>query len=498
MAKKEQPIVFIQEQESWLHIEDLIRNTVVHIFAQTVQFNWLEPYKTDVEYEKRGTGFFVNNQGDIVTTAHVVDEAKRVWIQIPFLGWQTINVDVVSFCPDRDIALLRIVKEERERIFEQVKNIPFLALGDSDTVRHTDKVLVMGYPLGQYHLKSTTGIVSGREFINGMTFLQITAPVNPGNSGGPVLNVYGQVIGIAIASVIEAANVGYAIPINELSLVLEDLNKSSFLRKHMLGVRFNIANEDVARYLSNPVPAGAYINTVFKDSLAERVGLQPGDMLYTCNGYPVDGYVEVQVPWSKEKITFYDLISRFKTGDTVELELYRSGHYMSKKFVFEEVPLYPVRVKYPDYEPVEYEIIAGIVFMELADNHLGLLLEEAPHLEFYERMEHKRDSVVIITHIFPGSAASQLRSLFPGDTIEEINCVAVSTLADVRKALLQSSSQEFLTVITRNSNALAVFQLKQVLLDENRLAKDYGYQVSSTVQKLRRKLIHGSKKETGS
>lgn len=496
MGKKRESTILVQEQESWLHIEDLIHHAVVHVFAQIVQFNWLEPYKTDVEYEKRGTGFFIDEQGDIVTTAHVVDEAKRVWVQIPFLGWQSIAVEVIRFCPDRDIALLRIIEPERERILKQVKQIAYLALGNSDDVRHTDKVLVMGYPLGQYHVKSTTGIISGREFIEGTTFLQITAPVNPGNSGGPVLNVYGQVIGIAVASVVEAANVGYAIPIDELIRLLEDMTTTPLVRKQALGVRFNMVNDEAAHYLGNPIPAGAYVNAVFKNSLAERAGLQQGDMLYQCNGYPIDACLEMSVPWSQEKITLYDLIARFKIGDAVELELYRSGKKMVKKFTFEQSPLYPIRMKYPDYELVDYEIIAGIVFMELSENHLAFLLEEAPHLEWYMRIENKYDSVVIITYIFPGSVASQLRSLFPGDILKGVNGIEISTLADMRRALPISSEQKFLTLVTRNNNALAVFNMEQVLSDEARLAKDYGYRVSSSVQKIRRKYIHGSKKAT--
>ncbi|MCL4229505.1 trypsin-like peptidase domain-containing protein [Candidatus Dependentiae bacterium] len=493
MAKKNKSIIVVHEQEDWLHIEDLVNRAVVHIFAQVVRFNWLEPYKPDIEYEQRGTGFFINAQGDIVTTAHVVDQAKRIWIQVPSLGWQTFHVEVAGFCPDRDIALLRIAEHEREKIQAQLGEYPFLQLGDSDQVRRTDRILVMGYPLGQHHLKMTTGIVSGREFVDGATFLQITAPMNPGDSGGPVLNVYGHVVGIAIASVQEATSIGYAIPASELALFLHEGQRTLLVRKCLFGVRFNIANDDVAHYLSNPVPAGAYINLVLKDSLAEQVGLLPGDMLYACNDYPIDAYVEVTVPWSVENITFYDLISRFKRGDEVKLTWYRRGEKMERKFSFEPMPPYPIRLKYPDYEVIEYEIIAGMILMELADNHFPLLLEDAPHLEYYQRVENKHASVVVVNHILPGSVASQLRSIFPGDILSDVNGQPISTLDSLRAALRQHGGSKYLTMTTRNTNAFAVFDYVRILHDEQQLAHDYGYVLSPVIQDLCRMFIHDKK-----
>lgn len=494
MAKKK--IVIIQEQESWLHIEEMVRDTVVQIFAQVVRFNWLEPYKVEEEFEQRATGFLINDKGDIVTNAHVVDQAKRLWVQIPAFGRHTMHVDIIGFCPDRDIALLRIAQNDLAQVRAELGAIPYLSLGDSDQVYSTDKILVLGYPLGQAHVKSTTGVISGRESLEGMTLLQITAPVNPGNSGGPLLNIQGQVIGITIASVPEVSNVGYAIPINDLEFILDDFYTQKFVRKQVLGVRFNVTNDLAARFLENPVPAGAYINGVFKGSLAERAEIQVGDMLYGCDGFSVDSYVEVAVPWSPEKVAFHDLINRIKIGELLELILYRRGAKIEKKITFDAVPLPPIRVMYPDYEPIPYEIIAGIIFMELTENHLALLLEEAPHLERFERMENKEEAVIIITHIFPGSAAQQLRSLFPGDILKEINGRAVTTLAHLRQALKGGLDSEFLTLVTEN-NILAVFSYPEILHDEDRLAKDYGYTLSETIIALQKGLtLHGSKKTT--
>ena len=97
------PIVLIQGQENWRQVENAAQNTVVQVFAQISKFNWLEPYKVETQHENRGTAFFVNDQGYLVTNAHVVSEAKIVWITIPAFGRETIQVEVVSFCPERDL-----------------------------------------------------------------------------------------------------------------------------------------------------------------------------------------------------------------------------------------------------------------------------------------------------------------------------------------------------------------------------------------------------------
>src|SRR5690606_37468764 len=113
-------------------------------------------------------------------------------------------------------------------------------------------------------LKSVTGIVSGLEFMFGTTLLQLTAPVNPGNSGGPVFNLLGDVIGIAMAVASEAHNIGYAAPISELLAIINEMFKNKIVRKVVLGARFINAADEKIKFLGNPHPAGWYIVTVFK------------------------------------------------------------------------------------------------------------------------------------------------------------------------------------------------------------------------------------------
>ena len=211
MAKE---VVVIKSTADWTNIEEVAQASVVQVFAHVGEFNWIEPYKMAEQLENRGSGFLINQDGYIVTNSHVVAEAKRIWVTLPIFGRRIIHVDIVGFCPDRDLALLRIVPEELEEIRSTLGELPSLDFGDSDLVKRTDNVMVLGYQMGQYRLKSSTGVVSGREASRGQAFIQFTAPINPGSSGGPLLNEYGQVIGITLAMMMDTQSIGYAIAIN--------------------------------------------------------------------------------------------------------------------------------------------------------------------------------------------------------------------------------------------------------------------------------------------
>lgn len=478
MAKE---VVVIKSTADWTNIEEVAQASVVQVFAYVGEFNWLEPYKIAEQAENRGSGFMINQDGYIITNSHVIDEAKRIWVTLPAFGRRIIHVDIVGFCPDRDLALLRIVPEELEAIRSMLGAIPSLEFGDSDLVKRTDNVMVLGYPLGQYRLKSSTGVVSGREASRGQAFIQFTAPINPGSSGGPLLNEYGQVIGITLAMMMDTQSTGYAIAVNELKLLLDQLYTNKLVRVPILGAQFLYANDSKAAYFKNPMPAGLYVSKVLKGSLLERAGVQVGDMLYEFNGFALDAYGDTQAPWGFDKASLTDLIARVKCGETVLVVIYRNGERKEIKFTVELVPEYPIRKLYPDYEAVEYEIIAGMVIMQLADNHFEELIPVAPDLVEYASMENKIHPMLVITSIFSGSLSNQLQSLMAGDIICEINDIAVGTLESLRKAMDKSLATGFVTIKTKR-DIFAVFDLDRLLRDELQMSKDFVYPLSKMIK----------------
>jgi len=470
----------------WRPVQEKIRDTVVQIFSQVIEFDWMQPYRTPMQYTSRGSGFFINAEGCIITNAHVVDQAIAVWIQIPSLGKRLIDVTIVSICPDRDLALLKVTDEDLASIRQALGHISFLPLGDSDCVLRSDEVLALGYPLGQESLKSTSGVVSGRE----QNYIQTSAAINPGNSGGPLINALGQVIGINSAGITEAQNVGYAIAVNDLKVVLPDLYKVKLLRKPFLGILSVNATDHLTSYLGNPQPGGCYVVEIVKDSPLYKAGIQSGDMIYEMNGHRLDIYGEMTVPWSEDKVSIIDYVSRLAIGDDVQLVVYRNGERQEYAVKFAHSQVLPIRKIYPGYEEIDYEVFGGMVVMELTMNHIKTLINHAPGLAKYTEMKNQSDNVLIITHIFPNSQLYRARTLAPGVTLKEVNGVAVNTLAELRDCLALSFDNNYLTIkavdnLTRASdNLLVVLPFDKVLQEEVVLARSFHYEISPTALQL--------------
>ena len=473
--------------DSWVEVQNFVSPALVQVIAQVARFNWLTPYSIYEQGETRGTGFFIDDEGSIVTNAHVVDEATVVWIYSDVLGSQALFADIISVCPERDLALLRLRNQDCALLLKAAGKITHLSLGDSDQICSAESGLVLGYPLGQQGIKSTTGVVSGREYLLGRAFLQITAPVNPGSSGGPLINDKGQVIGIATAAALEAQNVGYALPINELKMLLPVMMQHFFVRKGSLGARFNHLTDVGALFLNNPLPAGLYINTVLQGSFFEHVGVHVGDMLYTFNGFRLDVFGDALVPWSSSKVGIQQLIARLNEGDELVLELYRDGKPLKITTTFEIMPVYPVRFLYPAYEAIEYEVVGGMVIVPLSLNTIEILLSDVPSLFMYTQEENRMQPMLIVTTVLPGSLAQLTYSVTPGCIITQINGEPVGTIAHLRTALHTSVKTDFVTMLMAN-NALVVLSLRQILADENRLSTDFVYPISATIKALMRQV----------
>ena len=467
----------LMQHEAWRPVQERVKDTVVQVFSQVAEMDIRQPYKTPSQYKVSGSGFFINDQGYLITNAHVVSQAKSIWIQIPHFGKRIFDAHIVSFAPDYDLALLRINEEGVVDIKRELSRVPFLPLGDSDSVRRADEVMALGYPLGQESLKSTTGVISGRE----SNMIQMSAPINPGSSGGPLLNFNGEVIGINTAGITEAQNVGYIIPINDLKIILSTLYKEKLVRHPFLGVLFNNATDALTEYLGNPQPGGPYIVEVVKNSTLCKAGVLRGDMIYEINGFRLDQYGEMNVPWSEDKISITDYVSRLSIGDTVKLVIYRNGKRKDITTTFRQMELTPIRKVYPYFEEIDYETIAGMVVMELTINHIAALGNKAPALAHYADIKNQTDPVLIVTHIFPTSYVARTRTITEGTTINEINGQMVHSLKDLRNAAKKSVDTGFLTlrvsdnIMRISDHVFVVLPFERVVAEEQQLAFDYRY-----------------------
>ncbi len=341
--------------------------------------------------------------------------------------------------------------------------------------------MALGYPLGQQALKSTTGVISGRE----RSMIQMSAPLNPGNSGGPTLNKRGEVIGINTSIIAEAQSVGYFIPINDLQAIKPDLYTVKLLRKPFLGVLFNNASECLTQYLGNPEPGGCYVVEVVKDSTLFKAGIERGDMLYQINGHKIDIYGEMKVPWNEDKISLIDYVSRLTIGEDVNIIAYRKGTRKEVCVKFSQTELPPVREVYPGYEHIDYEIFGGMVLMQLTFNHIHIMKNNIPGLMKYIELANRAEPILLITHIFPNSQLHRSRALTVGATINQVNGMPVHTLDDFRKVIKNNAHETFLTVLATDNlsrtsdNILVALAMDKVIQEEPQLSQDFRYQLTA-------------------
>lgn len=268
------------------------------------------------EQEGIGSGFIFSEDGYVLTNYHVIANASQV--KVIFNNGKEVNAKIVNYQPEADLAVLKIT--------DKVELPGVATLGDSESLQVGEQVIAIGNPLGKEYLGSvTTGIVSAvsRDVeIDGkkMNLIQTDTAINPGNSGGPLINSKGEVVGINTAKLSGEGieGIGFSIPINDVTAKLENLVK----QKIRLGVTVQNVTKDLADKYKLPV--GVYITKVDNFSIAQKGGLQPGDVIVKFDGKKVETVEELN-----------KLKDAHNEGDTIPVEFVRNGQNMTANLKIE-------------------------------------------------------------------------------------------------------------------------------------------------------------------
>jgi S1-C subfamily serine protease len=303
----------------------------------------INPYRVADRVEHVvGSGFIINGEGLALTNSHVVFGRQSLTVRL--YDGTTLPARLLGADPILDIAVLQIPKPEGGKL-------PVLTLGDSDRVRVGEDVLALGNPLG-LDQSLTRGIVSAVNRVLPATFfslqeplIQVDTPINHGNSGGPLLNRCGEVVGITTAIISDAQNIGLVIPINLSKAALPELLKNGHLARPWLGFHGQFIDNNLKRLLRLPLRTGFLIEAVEPGSPAEQSQLQGGDMEITIAGddFLLGGDIITMMNGKRldSPESVISALQELKVGGELSLTIFREGKTQEVKYQLPERPLLP-------------------------------------------------------------------------------------------------------------------------------------------------------------
>lgn len=376
-----------------------------------------------------GSGFIISPDGYILTNNHMVGDAKKVEIELT--DGRKFTAKIIGTDPVSDVAVVKIDAE----------NLPHLELADSDALEVGEWVLAIGNPLGLSHTV-TAGIVSAKgrsvNLAEIENFIQTDAAINRGNSGGPLLNLDGKVVGINTAIVGATGNIGigFAIPINMAKHAYKQLREGKSVERGFIGVQLGELDPEMAASLGLPEDTkGVTVSMVVPDSPAEKAGLKVYDVIVEFEGQGVD-----------KRNEFINRVSMLEPGTKVKLVVLRDG----KRKPF-DVTL--------GTRPPSEELSGGAP--EDSFEELGFSVDNLTK-EMAERLGYEALSGVVVTEVDPGSQAAEI-GLAPGMLIRQVNRREVKNTREFNEAIdkARDKGSALLLVQRDRSTFLALLRLSE-------------------------------------
>lgn len=380
-----------------------------------------------------GSGVIVSADGTVLTNYHVVGDARKITVTMN--DNRTFNAKVVGSDQPSDLAVLKIDGE----------NLPFLNLGNSDNVRIGDIVLAIGNPLG-IGQTVTAGIISAKGRRTGLSdgsfedFLQTDAPINQGNSGGALVNLGGELIGINSQILSGSGNggnigIGFSIPSNMAKSVMEQLIQTGRVRRGMLGVSIQNITADTARALELKDTKGVLVNNVRSGSAADKAGIKRGDIITAINGERVE-----------DSNTLRNKVAGTLPGSSIRIGVLRGSQSQEYTAGLDE---FDAESDKPRNSPEEKKNSGGAS----ENGKLGLTLQTATP-DIVKQLGLPDDTKgLVVTDADPNGAAAE-SGIARGDVVVEINRKSVETTEDVQNALEKSGERPVLLLINRKGQTI--------------------------------------------
>ncbi len=371
-----------------------------------------------------GSGFIIDKKGIVVTNNHVIQGAEDIVVSVN--GSIEYEAKVIGTDPYMDLAVLEIISNE--------KFVP-VSFGDSDKARVGDWVIAIGNPFG-FGGTVTSGIISSRNRDIGLTryddFIQTDASINQGNSGGPLFDLNGKVIGINTAIIAPGATgsigIGFAIPSNPASKVVSQLIKFGETKRGWLGVRIQLVTEEIAEVEKLEKPEGALVASVSEGSPADKAGIKAGDIILEFDGKKVDTMRRLP-----------KLVAQTEVGKRVLLKIWRGQKLISKKVLLGRLE------SSEEFKAENPEEADTSKYVKVED--LKISVRDLNKNDILERKLPKNTSGVVVTEIFNGSP---LLFVSVNDVIVEIQKKKITNskqfLNIIKKALEKKETTLYLAI----------------------------------------------------
>ena len=371
-----------------------------------------------------GSGFIIDKKGIVITNNHVIQNAEDIIVKVN--GKKEFKVKVLGADPLSDIAVLEIISDET---FVPVK------FGDSDKARIGDWVIAIGNPFGLGGTV-TSGIISARNREIGLTryedYIQTDASINHGNSGGPLFNLNGDVIGINTAILGQAGSIGigFAIPSNSASKVIDQLLKYGETKRGWLGVHIQVVTKEIAEVEGLDSPKGALVTNVSEDGPANKSGIKPGDIILDFDGQKVD-----------TMRTLPKIVAKTEVGKKVTVKILRNKKIISQKVVLGHLET----SKEFAFKKKKKETTTEIDSLKIT---VRLLNEE----DISNRQLPKDTTGAVITRVAPDSS---IRYLEVNDIIVEVQKIKIKNIKQLNDIVVQNinkGEETLLLAIYNNQN----------------------------------------------
>ena len=380
-----------------------------------------------------GSGVIASADGTILTNAHVVDGAEKVTVLLS--DNKSYDAKVVGVDKPSDLAVLKI----------DAQNLPYLTLGNSDGVRVGDIVLAIGNPLG-IGQSVTAGIISAKGRRTGLSdgsfedFLQTDAPINRGNSGGALVNLNGELIGVnsqILAGGPSGGNIGigFAIPSNMAKSVMEQLIKDGKVHRGMLGVNIQTMTEDTAKALDLKDVSGVIVSNVRQGSAAEKAGVKRGDIITAINGEKID-----------DGNVLRNKVASTPPGTEIKLTVLRDGSPVTLTATLDEFDGEAAGPRNPQQEQNGPSV-------EKQSGKLGLTLQSlTPQIAKQLGLPSENEGVVVTDVDQSGVGADA--GITRGDVLLEVNRQSVNSPEAVQSALEKAGAKPILLLLARKGQTV--------------------------------------------